>query len=65
MGKEIITFGDLAIEKYKFHHYKVSVFLEDEDIDNISDLTRFLLEKKAINTLLVTYAVTIKLSYYT
>ena len=35
MGKEIITFGDIEIEKRKFHHRKNLIFLEYVDIDNI------------------------------
>ena len=35
MGKEIITFGDIEIEKRKFHHRKNLISLEYVDIDNI------------------------------
>ena len=35
MGKEILTFGDIEIEKHKFHRYKSPTFLEDVGIDNI------------------------------
>ena len=34
MGKEILTFGDVGIEKHKFYRYKSPIFL-DVDIDNI------------------------------
>ena len=34
MSKEIITFGNIKIEKRKFHHRK-SLKLEHVDIDNI------------------------------
>ena len=32
MGKEILTFGDIEIEKDKFYCYKSNIFLEDVDI---------------------------------
>ena len=35
MGKEILTFGDIEIEKHKFYCYKSPTFKEDGDIDNI------------------------------
>ena len=35
MSKEIITFGDIEIEKHKFNRYKNQLFLNDVDIDNI------------------------------
>ena len=33
MGKEILTFEGIEIEKNKFHHHKISYFLGDEDIE--------------------------------
>ena len=35
MGKEIITFAVIDIEKHKFHRYENSIFLNDVGIDNI------------------------------
>ena len=35
MVKEIITFGDIEIEKHKSHRYKSATFLNDWDINNI------------------------------
>ena len=35
MNKEIATFGDINIEKYKFHRHKNKICLEVVDIDNI------------------------------
>ena len=32
MGKDIITFGDIEIEKHKFQCYKYPIVLEDADI---------------------------------
>ena len=35
MGKEILTFGDIEIEKNKFYCHKTPTFLKDVDIENI------------------------------
>ena len=35
MGTEILTFGDIEIEKDKIYYYKTPVFLEDVNINNI------------------------------
>ena len=35
MGKGNIKFGNIAIEKDKFHHRKNLILLEDLDIDNM------------------------------
>ena len=34
-GKEILTFGNIEIEKSKFYHYKNPVFLRDIDIEKV------------------------------
>ena len=60
MGKEILTFGDVEIEKHKFYCYKSLTFLEDLNIHNV-----FLLVKKNKNILLVIYVMVIKLNLYT
>ena len=52
MGKEIATFSDIQIEKYKLYYYK-------------SPITRFLLVKEIINNLLVTCMMIIKLTHCT
>ena len=33
MGKEILTFGDIEIEKNKFYRIKIPVHLRDVDIE--------------------------------
>ena len=58
MGKEISTFSDIQIEKYKLYYYKS---LTSQKVD----LTRFLLVKEIINNLLVTCMMIIKLNHYT
>ena len=34
-GKEILTFGNIEIEKSKFYHYKSPVFLRVIDIEKV------------------------------
>ena len=62
MRKEIMAFGDNNIEKSKFHCYKNSILLVDVNIDNLS-LIRFLLVRKSVNTLLVTWMMIITLNH--
>ena len=33
MGKEVLTFGNIEIEKNKFYHHKTPIFLRDVDIE--------------------------------
>ena len=35
IGKEILIFGDIEIEKNKFCHHKTSIFLKDVDIEKV------------------------------
>ena len=57
MSKEMLTFCDIEIEK-KIYRHKSPVPLMDVEIEKV------LLVKKAINTLLVTSIMIIKLIYY-
>ena len=59
MNKEVTTFGDTEIDKRKLHHYKIIILIEDIDIDIY--LTRFLLVKKVIKTLVITMMRIVKL----
>ena len=36
MGKEILIFGDIGVEKNKFYRYKSPVPLRDIDIEKVS-----------------------------
>ena len=63
MGKGILTFGDIEIEKSTFYRYKSPVPLRDVDIEKVLVSNKFLLVKKTINTLLVTCITMIKLSH--
>ena len=66
MNKEIITFGDIEIEKRKFHHRKNLILLEYVDIDSmLTSSLVFYGEKKNINILLVTKMMIIKLNNFT
>ena len=67
MGKEILTFWDIKIEKKKnfFYHHEISTVLKDVDIEKVLVFNKILsCEKKTINTLLVTCMMIIKLGYY-
>ena len=33
MDKEILTFGDIEIEKNKFYRHKIPIFLKDVDVE--------------------------------
>ena len=35
MGKEILTFGDIKIEKNKFYCQKTPIFIKDVDIEKV------------------------------
>ena len=35
MGKEILTFGDIEIEKNKFYRNKIPILLKDVDIEKV------------------------------
>ena len=35
MGKEILTFGDIEMEKNRFYRRKSIIFLEDVDIEKL------------------------------
>ena len=35
MGKEILTFGNIEIEKSKFYRSKTPIFLKDVDIEKV------------------------------
>ena len=45
MGKEIITFGDIEVEKHKFDKHKKSILIHDVDISKIVASGKFLFRK--------------------
>ena len=64
MEKEILTFGDIEVEKNKFYHDKSSIFLKDVDIEKVLVSSKIFSGEETINTLLVTCIIIIKLSHY-
>ena len=50
MGKKIITFGHIEIEKQKFHHYKSTFFQKNVEIDNMLKSKKFPAGKKNYTT---------------
>ena len=64
MGKDILTFGDIEIEKNKFYCHKNRIFLKDVDIEKVLVSNKLFSGKKTVNTLLVSCIMMIKLSHY-
>ena len=64
MSKEILTFGDIETETYKFYHNKSPIFLEDVDIKKVVVSNKISLGEKTINTLLVTCIMFMKINHY-
>ena len=64
MGKEIITFGDIEIEKNTFYCHKSPISWKDVDIEKVLSNKISSSEKNTINTLLVTCIMIIKLNHY-
>ena len=64
MEKEILTFGDIEVEKNKFYHDKSSIFLKDVDIEKLLVSSKIFSGEETINTLVVTCIIIIKLSHY-
>ena len=60
MGKEIIAFSDIEIEKRKFHHLENPILLEDAGIKKYRCLVWCFLAKKIF--LLVTKMMILKLN---
>ena len=63
MGRKILSFGNIETENYNFYCNE-SPFFKDVDIANILLSNKIYFGEKAINTLLVTYSVILKLSFY-
>ena len=54
MGKEIITFANIEVEKHKFYQYKSLISIYDVNIDKIVMSIRLLFVKWVLNILLTT-----------
>ena len=61
MVQEILTFGNIEIEKYKTYPYKSPIYL---DVNSVLVSKKIFLVKNTINTLLVTCMMIVKLSHY-
>ena len=64
MGKEVLTFADIQIEKINFTAIKVVFSLRDVNIESVSVSQKISFGGKTVNTLLVTSMMIIKLSHY-
>ena len=65
MGKDILTFGDIEIEKNIFYSSKSPVHLRDIGTEKILVSKKISSsEKKIVNTSLVTFVMMTKLSHY-
>ena len=66
MGKEILTLGNIQIEKKKtnkFYHHKTPILLEDVETGKVLVSDKISFSKKNVSTLLVTCTIIIKLSH--
>ena len=64
INKEIITFGDIEIEKRRLHYHKNPILIDSLDIDKILIPSKVSSgEKKNINILLVTKMMITKFSH--
>ena len=60
MSKEILTFGNIEIEKNKFYRHISPIFLGDIDIEKVLVSNKIYFGEKTISTLLVTCIMVIK-----
>ena len=63
MGKEILTFGNIEIEKNKFIHHQAPIFVRDTNIEKVLVSNKISFGEKTIITLLVTCIMVIKLNH--
>ena len=64
MGKEILTFSDIEIEKNKLYRYKSPIFLKDVDIKKAFVSSKISFGEKICEYILVTCIMIIKFSHY-
>ena len=63
MDTEILTFGNIEIEKSKFYHHKTLSFLGDVNTEKLLVSNKISFGGNTITTLLVTCIMVIKLSH--
>ena len=61
MGKEIISFGDIEVEKYKCHQRKIPISIGAVDFNKIIVSNKVAFGKKVLNILFSTKMITKKL----
>ena len=49
MGKEIITFRDIEVEKHKFHQCKNAILINNADISKIAASSSVSFARKVLN----------------
>ena len=64
MGTEILTFGDIEIEKNEFYRNQIPILLRDVDIKKVLVSCKISFGEKTMSTLLVTFTMITKLSHY-
>ena len=64
MVKEILTLGNIEIEKNKFYRQKTPIFLGDVGIEKVLVSKKSSFGEKTVSTLLVTCIMIIKLGHY-
>ena len=64
MSKEILTSGDIEIEKIKFYRNKTPIFLKDINIKKVLVSNKIFFSEKTTSTLLVACIMIIKLKHY-
>ena len=64
MGKDILTYGYIGIEKNKFYRHMTPILLRDVDIEKVLVSNKISFGEKNYNTLLVTCINIIKLDHY-
>ena len=63
MGKEILTFGNIEIEKNKFYRHKTPISLGDVDIEKVLVSSNISFGEKTLSTLLVNCIIATKLNH--
>ena len=64
MGTEILTFGDIEIEKNEFYRNQIPILLRDVDIKKVLVFCKISFSEKTMSSLLVTFIMITKLSHY-
>ena len=63
MNKEFLIFGNIEIDKCKFHYPKNPIWIDDVDIDRILISSKVSFDKDGLDNFLVTKMMIIKLGH--